>query len=394
MTCAIRDSLVLPPSSVGTRERAPLRLPSAVVSHVESLCLGARVVAAARVRADAADGDAPSSEKGLGYGELVRIELELPDGATRALALHTARADAFGHDRRSDRAAEMLLAYDSFGMVPCHVQALDVGAMLASSKMVSLRDAGELYLLTEWVEGTLYAAELRRVARDEHVTSVDLTRARRLATLLCSIHAEDAAGLARGVSPEALYQRALRDLVGHGEGIAGVADSFDHGVPGAPRSRVEAIERAALGFRHRLRSRSHRLRRVHGDFHPFNILFDARGEPVLLDASRGVAGDPADDVACLAVNFLFFGVALDRARWELTFGRLWDAFWGTYRALRGDDELVEVLAPFLAWRCLVLASPAWYPRLAPGQREVLLSFAERCLAARRFDPAWLSDALP
>jgi adenylylsulfate kinase-like enzyme len=51
-----------------------------------------------------------------------------------------------------------------------------------------------------------------------------------------------------------------------------------------------------------------RLARMHGDFHPFNIVFDG-AQPTMLDASRGVCGDPADDLTALAVNFLLFALS-------------------------------------------------------------------------------------
>lgn len=42
-----------------------------------------------------------------------------------------------------------------------------------------------------------------------------------------------------------------------------------------------------------------RLRQVHGDFHPWKILFELGADFRLLDRSRGEFGDPADDVTSL-----------------------------------------------------------------------------------------------
>jgi hypothetical protein len=66
---------------------------------------------------------------------------------------------------------------------------------------------------------------------------------------------------------------------------------------------------------------------------------------------------------------------------------LWDGFWKTYLDATGDEEVLEVLAPFLAWRALVLASPVWYPGVPPEGRDALLSLAEAALDAPSFDPA-------
>jgi len=45
-----------------------------------------------------------------------------------------------------------------------------------------------------------------------------------------------------------------------------------------------------------------------------------------------------------------------------------------------------VVGPFFAFRALVVASPVWYPTLAPGIRAKLIHFVRAVLAHRRFDP--------
>jgi hypothetical protein len=317
--------------------------------------------------------------KGLGYGRPIVVVLALPDGREQRLVFHTASPDDFGHDRRSDRVAEMLLAWDTFSLLPRHVRALDVGVLAADGALVPLGGAGEGYLVTEWAEGTLYAADLRRIAESGEVTDEDVARAERLARLLVAIHKLPG-------THEGAYVRAWRDTVGGGEGIAGMVDGYPRDTPGAASERLAAIERACLGARQRHKAKTSRLRRTHGDFHPFNLLFDARGEPVLLDTSRGSEGEPADDVACLAINYLFFGVE-HRATWRRGLGTLWQRFFGVYLAESGDRQLLDVIAPFFAWRGLVVASPRWYPNLAASDRSRILGFVERALAAERFDPA-------
>ena len=305
--------------------------------------------------------------KALGYGRPLRIEL-VHGGDRRKLVFHTARHDDFGHDRRADRVGNLVLAYDTFAAIPHHVAALDVGVVRDDGSLVSLASTGEPYLLTTWSDGTLYADELRRVATTGTASERDLAHAEQLATILLEIHAQP------GSHPGA-YTRAIRDLLGHGEGIFGLVDSYDDA------TRLRGIEESCLAWRWKLRTRTERLRRTHGDFHPFNIV--CGDELVLLDASRGSEGDPADDVACLAINYLFFGIG--HGNWATGLGMLWERFWQTY--LAGDRvDVLAAIAPFFAWRALVLASPRWYPHTSAIDRERILVFAERALAAERFDP--------
>lgn len=359
-------------------------LPLGLDQRLRAIHPGCRVLSARQLGTGETKAEGETT-KAIGYGRPIDISLALADGTERRLVFHTASPDDFGHDRRSDRVAAMLLSYDTFALLPRHVRAVDVGVLAADGALVPLVGTGEGYFVTEWAEGTLYAADLRRIAESGQVTADDVARTERLARLLAQIHRLPG-------THEGAYVRAWRDTIGSGEGIAGMVDGYPPGTPGAPPERLAAIERACLGHRQRHKSKTSRLRRTHGDFHPFNLLFDARGEPVLLDTSRGSEGEPADDVACLAINYLFFGVE-HRAQWASGLGKLWQRFFEIYLAESGDAELFELIAPFFAWRGLVVASPRWYPNLAAEDRSRILGFVERALAAERFEPALGVEAM-
>jgi aminoglycoside phosphotransferase (APT) family kinase protein len=340
---------------------------------VEVTPLGADVASAAAV-----------AHKGEGYGVPVRLGLvDESTGRRRDLVLHFAAANRFGHERRADRADELLLAYDTFHTIPRQAAALDVGVVDTQGHLHSLREAGEFWLLTDWIPGHLYAEELRRIAASGVASPADVTRARTLARYLVDLHTPvDDDGVA--------YSRAVRDLVGHGEGVFGIVDGYPDDVPGASPARLEAIEARCVAWRWSLKGRRGRLTRTHGDFHPWNVLFGEDDALSVLDASRGGKGDPADDVTCLAINYVFFALG-DRAGWERGFAPLWRAFWSTYLEDSGDPELLEVVAPFLAWRALVLCSPRWYPDLDAVSRSRLLGLVERVLDAPRFAPEWADE---
>jgi hypothetical protein len=360
-----------------------LPVPEGLRALVASLYPGATVEDVRPLDPDAVP-RADGTGKGIGYGRPLRVIAREPGGWRHAIVFRTAAANEFGHDRRADRAEELILAHDLFGAVPDHVRALDVGAIAADGRLVSLRDAGEFYLVTEWAEGTLYADDLRRLAREGVASPLDVVRCEALARWLLRLHA-------RKVDDPVAWRRAIRDLVGHGEGVLGIVDGYPADVPGAPPDRLRRIEERCLAWRWRLRDRPGRLARTHGDFHPFNVVFrpcgvGADASFALLDASRGGKGDPADDVVAMAVNYVFF--ALEHpAAWARGLGVLWRRFWEVTLA-GGGPEVLETAPPYLAWRALVLACPKFYPHLSAPARDLLLGLAERGLEGPRFDPAW------
>lgn len=362
----------------------PAEPPRALHRLVAELWPGARIERCEPLGPDPGGGVAAKSE---GYGRPLRVSVREASGAERAIVFRTQVPNEFGHDRRADRMGGVLLAYDVFPLVPDHVAALDVGALLPGGGFASLRGAGEPYLVTGWAEGRLYAEDLREVAQRGEALPRDVARCELLARWLAALHRRHAEGAAPA---QVRWRRALRDLVGHGEGVFGIADAYPDGVPGAPPERLERIERLCLAWRWRLRGRVERLTRTHGDFHPFNIVLAPDDRLTLLDASRGGEGDPADDVTALTVNYVFF--AIDRRQaWARGFGPLWRRFWATYLGESGDRGVLETAAPFLAWRTLVVSCPRFYPGLSPAGRDALLGLAERALESPAFDPAWAEE---
>jgi hypothetical protein len=189
-----------------------------------------------------------------------------------------------------------------------------------------------------------------------------------------------------------LYRRQIRQLVGHSECIMGLADHYPADDPVAPPARLSAIEKRCVDWRWSISPRAHRLRVVHGDFHPWNILFQPDGGLQVLDRSRGCYGEPADDVTCLTANYLFEALR-QTGGFDGPFAALFRRFWQRYLERSGDREMLEVAAPFFAFRGLVLANPVWYPNLDAGLRERLFGLIEGLLANERFEPERVHELL-
>ncbi|AKU91250.1 phosphotransferase family protein [Vulgatibacter incomptus] len=315
--------------------------------------------------------------KGFGYGALHRIVLEgTPE---RALVLHRGGSCGFGHDTLADRASSVLLAYETDNELPAHVRAIDVGAIDREGRLTSLEGTRDFFVLTEYAEGVPYFLELQRASTRERPLLPELDHLDALASYLARIHAD------RGSSAEA-YVRRTRDTFGGSEGIAGLLDSYDgRDLTGfASPSILVDIERRCVGWRARLKACSRRLCRVHGDFHPWNILFDGPALS-LVDRSRGEWGEAADDVAALTTNFLYFAL-LARGRFAGSMRALWTRFFLRYEEATDDADLGLMLPPFFVWRALVLASPVWYPGVPTAVRRTLFRFIDRVLDVDRFDP--------
>ena len=320
--------------------------------------------------------------KAYGYGTPVRIDYRPAGEACHSAVFHTMSPNPFGHEHMPDRAQVLLSQHRAFNRLPRHVRSLDVGAFRVDGSLLSLGKAEEFCLLTEYAPGTPYAEDLERLRDSRMLTDLDLERADALCDYLVDIH--------KTPGPEpGLYTRRIRELVGAGECIMGLIDSYPPTTlahPSFPAALLEDVEHQCVRWRWKLKPLTHRLRQVHGDFHPWNILFQEGVEFGVLDCSRGEWGEPADDVTCLTLNYLFFSLQCS-GRFEGPWKTLFERFWTRYLEKSGDREILKVAAPFFAFRGLVLASPVWYPALSGEIRGKLLAFVQAVLARDEFDPA-------
>ena len=320
--------------------------------------------------------------KGYGYGVPIQVEYEASGERHRAV-VETISPGPFGHEHMADRAQALLWDHQAFNRLPRHARSMDVAGFLQGGGILSLGKVEELLVLMEFVEGRGYFEDLTRLRNDGTLTDLDVARADALCDYLVEIHKVP------GTDP-GLHVRRLRELVGHGECIMGLTDSYPSQSGFIAPQLLEEIEHRCIAWRWRLKGWSHRLRQVHGDFHPWNILFQEGTQFRVLDRARGEWGDPADDVACLTMNYLFFSLQRSE-RLEKPFETLFRRFWTRYLEKTKDEEMLEVVAPFFAFRGLVMASPLWYPTLPEAVRRTLFSFMLRVLDAKAFDPNRVND---
>jgi len=330
-------------------------------------------------------GDATGSTalKQFGYGRPLLVVYRVGERKLEEV-FHRLRRNSFGRERYDDRVAAIWLDYHTFNRLPRHVPAIDMIGYRAGGTIDSLGNVEEFLLVTGFRPGTLYADDLLRIRDEGKGTAQDVTRAEALAGYLAGIHQQRYDDDTWEEGRQALWRRRLRDLIGHGECIMGLTDSYPLPLPYVDAEMLRAIEEAANRWRWRLKPLDHRLCQVHGDFHPFNILFTEDVTLTLLDRSRGEWGEAADDVSCLSINYLFFSLQRAEAL-EPPFKALHQRFWERYLELRPDEEMLSAIQPWFAWRALVLASPIWYPDIREQTRRRLFTFARRVLESERYE---------
>jgi hypothetical protein len=362
----------------GTEEKTPLSVSSEKIQSYLRQVFGdsAKLSWLGEIGQDGMQG-----MKEFGYGKPLRIEFSV-NGRLQSAVLSIMRGDKYGHQFYWDRAAILMFQHETAGRLPKHAKPMGLGYFDVRDKMIGVVEPKEFFILNELLEGDDYYKDLERISR-EGATQDDITLARDFAGWLAEIHGQKAD------DPD-LYLRRVRNLIGASECIFGLVDAYPYPYDKFVPERFQALEKRVVDWRWKLRKYTHRLSVVHGDFHPWNTLVrkdDGQWDFSVLDRSRGEFGEPADDVSTMSLNFVLFALygQTDKPRLSGDFEKLYTAFWEEYLSRTGDEEILEVIAPFYVFRGLVIASPQWYPHHPEPVRAGLFRFLERVLEDERFD---------
>lgn len=306
-------------------------------------------------------------------GEGFLIEVETADGIT-PYVIKGLFPEGLEHDYAADRAQVFLLDLEDFKKLPGHVKAIDVLAEMEDGSIKSIGGGKEYYLLMEKADGRHYFNDLAAFGDKEVLDTTDKEKIKAMSSYLADIHSLKK-------DSKSLHWRKVRDTIGHGECLMGVFDTYPDGT--VSYEDMAVIEKKCVDWRARLKPKYGRLCQVHGDFHPGNIWFKNNTDFILLDRSRGAWGDPADDVTALTMNYIFFSIN--------KFGKLagpyleaMQMFYDEYIKATGDTELLEVVAPFYAFRGAVVANPAFYPDVTRENRIRILNFVNGVLDDEAF----------
>lgn len=323
---------------------------------------------------------APSTRS---LSKLSLVQIETVDGP-RKLVLRAMNPGPFGLEELEDRARQCLFCYNTYNRIPSHPKAIDVGLIRPCGDIVSMAGAKEFFLLEEFVDGYNYGTDFVRMRDEAKVGELEMQRAHDFAAYLAGLHGQERPNDSEYPNDSMRYRRALRELVGGGEGLIGIIDSYSPDFVERHRDVLCRLEQRCLAAAQELRRRSCRLRLTHGDFHPWNILFQDDHAFTPIDKSRSDLNDPAIDVGSLLMNYVMLAIwhgDLPNSRAMLLARR----FLRDYVELSSDREILEVLPPFTAMRAVAVASPDFYPEMPDHLRTTAFSLAAEVAHLGEFD---------
>lgn len=303
-------------------------------------------------------------------------------GETYTVILRTMRPDGFSHEYPSDRARVFIHQHLHAKELPSHIKSFDVGGFAEDGSLTSIGDANEFFQLVEVAEGSEYINDLENIKKAAKLSSKDKKRIDILAKYMADLHkskfdkrlfGDDGESIAKS-----LYLRHTRDCIGQGEMLYGVLDTYPDGQTWTSDEEFAQIIYKASRNRQKIKGMHNRLAKMHGDIHQFNIIFSDDDELKILDSSRFIWGDPADDVTCLTTNFICFAVE-QTGKFDGVFRELFLRFWDEYIKLTGDKGIFKTAPIFFAFRGTVVAHPIFYPDLDESVRRKMFNFIHNVL---------------
>lgn len=326
--------------------------------------------------------------KGLiGTGYLLQFWL---DDNPRRLVLKTISTQELGFDHLSDKARNFLLAHDSYNSMKNHVKSVDVLSVKKSGKLSSVSDSQDFFILMEEATGEDMFADFEQIRRTGKMTAEQEKKVLAVSDFLAELHSRKQESRTR-------YLRKIRDTISGSNGsILEVLDTYPTEYLEKTRREWNRILQLSLRQWELARQLTHRTAEIHGDFHPGNILFDG-DRMTLLDRSRGMMGEPADDLTAFLVNPILYSVA-DTGKLSQEFKRMFKLFWDNYITKTGDTEVTKIMGVFFAFRVAVVCNPVFYPdsffgsaQRADAARKSMMNFARNVLTDSEFRLDKLND---
>lgn len=326
-----------------------------------------------------------------GTGYLIKFKSKNIKGKNevREFVLRTLMPADFSHDYVSDRAKVFLLQHEMSKHIPGHVESFDVSGFTQKGELISIGGAKEFFQVVEVAHGKAYTDDFQRIKESGRINDADRKKAKALSDYLVELHREKLKGSKEEI--RSIRRRHSRDALGHGEMMLGVIDTYPDDFGFISKDGLVDLICNAAKFREKIKDVHFAPCRMHGDFHPANIMFDG-GKLKLLDASREVFGDPADDVTTMAINYIWFAV-MQAGRFEGPFAELFRIFWDNYFKKTGNDHILRTAGIFFAFRGVVVAHPVFYGAQSDEVRRKMIKFVNGVLSEESFDPGRINEYL-
>lgn len=287
-------------------------------------------------------------------------------------------------DYISDQVENFLLQHNIANSLPHTVKSRDV-FIVRNKVELSISDPSYVYQVMDFAKGIEYTEYFSLLNEQQFLNESHKQIIKSITDVLTEIHSIKPDAFSHE-DKKSLYFRHSQDFIGS-QVFMDVIDCFPD-FDFFNKEKKSEMMKLLFCLREKNKHNFSRLSKIHADLHPGNLRISKRNKITLIDGARTLWGEPADDIASMAANYLKKHFESKSTNKSASMEAL-ELFINSYIDQTKDTQVFSLWQMFLAVRLTILANPLFFKDIDISLSKNLIDIAFKILKASRVDLKFL-----
>lgn len=302
-------------------------------------------------------------------------------GTESKIVCRQLRGIGLSRDYLADNVGYLMLQHQISQLHPTHINSLDVVCYGEEVRTVSVDGIENVFQVMEFAEGKSYIDFILEIAKEENLSKKQKDIIENIAKYMSRIHEIKPLEISEEILKH-YYWRHSQDYIGS-EVFMDIMDVWDNDKLLDAEEKTEIMSNL-FRIRESLRSEYKRCSMIHSDLHPDNIRIQEDLTIRPLDSARAMWGEPADDLASMLANFIYFSLK-NHKKMSGAYLEAYNLLLNKYIDLTKDEAIHKHAQMYLPVRLLILSHPQFFDQDSQELKLQLINLTKDILNSKSFN---------